>query len=58
MLRILFIAALLLNALVFAFTQGWLDSVTGLRARGDSDPARWFLGLVLPVLWMSGWWKC
>ncbi len=40
MLRILFIAALLLNALVFAFTQGWLDSVTGLRARGDSDPAR------------------
>ncbi len=40
MLRILFIAALLLNVLVFAFTQGWLDSVTGLRARGDSDPAR------------------
>jgi hypothetical protein len=40
MLRILFIAALLLNALVFAFTQGWLDSITGLRARGDSDPAR------------------
>lgn len=40
MLRILFIAALLLNALVFAFTQGWLDSITGLRARGDSDPTR------------------
>ena len=40
MLRILFIAALVLNALVFAFTQGWLDSITGIRARGDSDPAR------------------
>lgn len=40
MLRFLFIAALVLNALVFAFTQGWLDSVTGIRARGDSDPAR------------------
>ena len=40
MLRILFAAALLLNALVFAFTQGWLDGLTGIRARGDSDPAR------------------
>ncbi len=40
MLRIVFLAALLLNVLVFAFTQGWLDAVTGIRARGDSDPAR------------------
>lgn len=40
MLRALFFFALLLNALVFAFTQGWLDGITGLRARGDSDPAR------------------
>ena len=40
MLRIIFLAALLLNVLVFAFTQGWLDAVTGIRARGDSDPAR------------------
>lgn len=40
MLRVLFVAALLLNLLVFVFTQGWLDGLTGLRARGDSDPAR------------------
>lgn len=40
MLRILFIATLLLNLLVFVFTQGWLDGLTGLHARGDSDPAR------------------
>ncbi|MGM9516361.1 hypothetical protein ACS5PK_19075 [Roseateles sp. DB2] len=40
MLRILFVTTLLLNLLVFVFTQGWLDGLTGLRARGDSDPAR------------------
>ena len=40
MLRILLVATLLLNLLVFVFTQGWLDGLTGLHARGDSDPAR------------------
>ncbi|MBB2484680.1 hypothetical protein H5407_05515 [Mitsuaria sp. WAJ17] len=40
MLRILLVATLLLNLLVFIFTQGWLDGLTGLHARGDSDPAR------------------
>lgn len=40
MLRILLAATLLLNLLVFVFTQGWLDGLTGLHARGDSDPAR------------------
>jgi len=40
MLRLLFAATLLLNLLIFVFTQGWLDGLTGLHARGDSDPAR------------------
>ena len=31
---------LLANLLFFAWTQGWLDGVTGLRAQGDREPER------------------
>lgn len=36
-------AALLLviaNLLFFAWTQGWLDGITGMRAQGDREPER------------------
>ncbi len=40
MLR-LFVAALLFSNLVFyAWTQGWLDDVVGVRATGDREPER------------------
>ena len=40
MLRALVVALLLANVAFFAWTQGWLDSVTGVRAIGDREPER------------------
>jgi len=40
MLRLLLVLLLAANAAFFAWTQGWLDSVTGLRAQGDREPER------------------
>jgi hypothetical protein len=40
MLRWLVIALAAANLIFFVWTQGWLDEVIGLRARGDSEPAR------------------
>jgi hypothetical protein len=40
MLRWLVLALVAANLIFFVWTQGWLDEVTGLRARGDSEPAR------------------
>ncbi len=40
MLRALVLLLLLANLLFFAWTQGWLDDVTGLKAQGDHEPER------------------
>lgn len=40
MLRTLVALLLLINALFFAWTQGWLDGVTGSRADGGREPQR------------------
>lgn len=40
MLRALVVILLLANAVFFAWTQGWLDSVVGLRASDDHDTQR------------------
>lgn len=40
MLRTLVAILLLANALFFAWTRGWLDPVTGLRADGGHEPQR------------------
>jgi len=40
MLRRTALLLLLANLLFFAWTQGWLDGVTGLRAHGDREPER------------------
>jgi hypothetical protein len=40
MLRTLVLILLLLNALVFGWSQGWLDGVLGLRADGEHEPER------------------
>ncbi len=40
MLRALVIALLLANAAFFAWTQGWLDTVVGVRSIGDREPER------------------
>ncbi|MDC8787227.1 hypothetical protein [Roseateles koreensis] len=40
MLRALLLILLLLNALFFAWTRGWLDDVVGIKARGDHEPER------------------
>lgn len=40
MLRALLILLLAANAAFFAWTQGWLDTITGLRAQGDREPER------------------
>jgi hypothetical protein len=40
MLRALVLILLLLNALVFGWSQGWLDSMLGLRADGEHEPER------------------
>lgn len=40
MLRALVLALLLVNLVFFSWTQGWLDDVVGVRARGDREPER------------------
>jgi hypothetical protein len=40
MLRWLVAGLVVANALFYAWSLGWLDDVVGVRARGDSDPAR------------------
>lgn len=40
MLRAVVVALLLANLLFFAWTQGWLDSLIGIRAHGDREPER------------------
>ena len=40
MLRALIVLLLVLNALFFGWSRGWLDSVTGVKASGDREPER------------------
>ena len=40
MLRALVIGLILLNALFYGWTQGWLDEVVGIKAQGDREPER------------------
>jgi hypothetical protein len=40
MLRLLVLALLLANIVFYAWTQGMLDNVVGLRAQGDREPER------------------
>ncbi|MEJ6003352.1 hypothetical protein [Paucibacter soli] len=40
MLRALLVLLLAANLAFYAWTQGWLDGVTGLRAQGDREPER------------------
>ena len=40
MLRALVVALLVANGLFFLWSQGWLDGVVGVRARGDREPER------------------
>jgi hypothetical protein len=40
MLRALALLLLLLNLVFFSWTQGWLDEVVGIKARGDREPER------------------
>jgi hypothetical protein len=40
MLRALVVALLVANLAFFSWAQGWLDGVTGVRARGDREPER------------------
>jgi hypothetical protein len=40
MLRLAALLLLIANLLFFAWTQGWLDDATGLRAQGDREPER------------------
>lgn len=40
MLRLFVLLLLLGNAVLLAWTQGWLDDVTGVRASGDREPER------------------
>ena len=40
MLRAAVLALLLANLAFFAWTQGWLDSVVGIRSIGDREPER------------------
>jgi len=40
MLRWLVLILLLINALFFGWTRGWLDDIVGLKARGDREPER------------------
>lgn len=40
MLRALVLALLVLNALFFGWSQGWLDRVVGIKAGGDREPER------------------
>ena len=40
MLRAIVIALVLANAAFFAWTQGWIDNVVGIRSIGDREPER------------------
>ena len=40
MLRLLVVALLFANLVFYAWTQGWLDEVVGVRAIGDREPER------------------
>ncbi|MDE2298159.1 MAG: hypothetical protein KGK18_08320, partial [Burkholderiales bacterium] len=40
MLRALVLTLLLANVAFYAWTQGWLDAVVGVRATGDREPDR------------------
>lgn len=40
MLRLLVAALLVANLVFYAWTQGWLDDVAGVRAAGDREPER------------------
>lgn len=40
MLRALVVTLLVLNALFYGWTQGWLDRVVGIKAGGDREPER------------------
>lgn len=40
MLRALVVGLILLNALFYGWTQGWLDAAVGIKARGDREPER------------------
>ncbi|MDY0743419.1 hypothetical protein SNE35_02840 [Paucibacter sp. R3-3] len=40
MLRTLVVLLVVVNALFFGWTRGWLDSVVGVKASGDSEPER------------------
>lgn len=40
MMRALVLLLVLANLAFFAWTQGWLDEVTGIRAHGDREPER------------------
>lgn len=40
MLRALLVLLLLANAAFYAWTQGWLDGITGVRASGEREPER------------------
>ena len=40
MLRLLLAGLIVLNALFFGWTQGWLDEIVGIKARGDREPER------------------
>jgi len=40
MLRLLLLALILANLGFYAWSQGWLDSVVGVRATGDREPER------------------
>jgi hypothetical protein len=40
MLRLAVAALLLVNLVFYAWTQGWLDDVVGVRAAGDREPER------------------
>jgi len=40
MMRALVAALLLANLVFYAWTQGWLDNVVGVRAAGDREPER------------------
>ena len=40
MLRAVLVGLILLNALFYCWTQGWLDDVVGIKAQGDREPER------------------
>jgi len=40
MLRLFVVALLVANLVFYAWTQGWLDDVVGVRATGDREPER------------------